>query len=115
MAPFPCILQWLSDNMVSPKMADEGSIRSRSYSMKTLAASKLMPPISEGNNTSPKMAKATNLYRSSPNLPSSAFFFIQASMTFHLKPPSATLHWLIFPKPNKLTTSEAVSLNLRLR
>ena len=51
MAPFPCVLQWLSDNMVSPKMADEGLIRSRSYSMKTLAASKLMTPISEGNNT----------------------------------------------------------------
>ena len=89
MAPFPCVLQWLSDNMVSPKIADEGLIQSRSYSMKTLAASKLMTPISDGNNTSPKMAKATNLYRSSPNLPSSAFFFIRASMTFHLKPPSA--------------------------
>jgi hypothetical protein len=38
------------------------------------------------------MAKVTNLYRSSPNLPSSAFFFILALMTFHLKPPSATLH-----------------------
>jgi len=97
MAPFTCVLQWLSDNMVSPKMAEEGLILSRSYSMKTLAASKLMTPISEGNNTSPKMAKATNLYRSSPNLPFSEFFFIRASMTFHLKPPSTTLHWLIFP------------------
>jgi len=39
------------------------------------------------------------------------FFFILALITFHLKPLSATLHWLIFPKPNKLTTSEAVSSN----
>jgi len=92
MAPFPCILQWLSDNMVLAKIAKEGLIRSYSYSTKTFAASKLMTPISDGNNTSPKMAKATYLYRSSPNLPSSAFFFIPASMNFHLKPPSATLH-----------------------
>jgi hypothetical protein len=32
------------------------------------------------------MAKATNLYCSSPNLPFSTFFFIRASMTFLLKP-----------------------------
>jgi hypothetical protein len=87
MAPFPCILQWLSDSMVLAKIAEEGLIRSYSYSTKTFAASKLMTPILDGNNTSPKMAKATNLYRSSPNLPSSTFFFILASMTFHLKPP----------------------------
>jgi hypothetical protein len=34
-------------------------------------------------------------------LPSLAFFFILTLMTFRLNPPSATLHWLIFPKHNK--------------
>jgi len=115
MAPFPCVLQWLSDNMVLPKIAEDGLIRLCSYSMKTFAASKLMTPISNGNNTSSKMAKATNLYCSPPNLPSSTFFFIRASMTFLLKPPSAILHWLIFPRPNNLTTSEVMSSNLRMR
>jgi hypothetical protein len=44
-APLPFIMQWLSDNMVSAKIAEEGLIRSCSYSKKTLAASKLMTPI----------------------------------------------------------------------
>ena len=56
------------------------------------------------------MAKATNWYHSFPNLPSSKFFFILASITFHLKPLLAILHWLILPRPNNFTTSVAVPL-----
>jgi len=97
MAPFPCILQWLSDSTVSAKIAKEGLIRSCLYSMKAFATSKLMTLILDRSNTRPKMAKATNLYCSSPNLPSSIFFFIRASMTFHLKPPLATYIGWSFP------------------
>jgi len=97
MAHFPLILQWLSDSTVSAKITKEGLIWSYSYSIKAFAASKLMTLILDGNNTRPKMAKATNLYCLSPNLPSSTFFFIRASMTFHLKPPLATYICWSFP------------------
>ena len=113
-APFPCMLQWLTDNMVSAKIIAEGLIRSCLYFIKAFAASKLTL-ILDGNKTKPNMAKTTNPYRSSPNLPFLAFFFILASITFHLNPPSTTLHWLILPKHNKLTTFEVMSLNFCLR
>jgi len=73
-AHFPCILQWLIDSMVLAKILTEGLIRSHSYFIKVFVASKLMTPISDGNKTYPNIAKATSLYRSSPNLPSSTFF-----------------------------------------
>ena len=97
MTLFPCILQWLSDSMVSAKIAKEGLIRSCSYSMKAFAASKLVTLILDGNNTRQKMVKAANLYCSSPNLPSLTFLFIRASMTFHLKAPLATYIGWSFP------------------
>lgn len=113
-AHFPCILQWLIDSMVLAKIVTEGLIRLHSYFIKVFVASKLMTPISYGNRTNPSIAKATSLYRSSPNLPSSTFFFIWASMIFHLNPPLATPHRLIFPKHNNLTTFEVVSSNFLL-
>jgi hypothetical protein len=117
MDPFPCILQWLSDSMVSIKITAEELIRSCScsYFMKTFATFKLLTPISDRNRTKPNIAKATSLYHLSPNLPSLTFFFILALMIFHLNPLLATLHWLIFPKHNKLTTCKVVSLNFCLR
>jgi len=113
MALFPCILQWLSDSMVSSKITAERWIRSCLYFMKAfVVASKLMASILCGNRTKTNMVKATSFYCSSPNLPSLAFFFILALMILHLNPSSATLHWLIFPKCNKLTIFEVVSFNM---
>jgi hypothetical protein len=61
------------------------------------------------------MEKATSLYHSFPSFPSSEFFFILALMAFHLNPPLATLHWLIFPKHNNQITLEAIFSNLYLK
>jgi len=114
-APFPRILQWLSDNMVLANIAAKGLIWVCSYSTNAFAAFKLMTPISDGKGTKLNMAKATSLYRSFPSFPSSTFFFILASMAFHLNPPLVNLHWLIFPKHNNRNTLKAVFSNLCLK
>jgi hypothetical protein len=76
--------------MVSAKTVAKRLIRLCSYSMKAFTTSKLMTLISDRNKTNPNMEKASSLYHSSHNFPSSTFFLILASMTFHLNPSFAT-------------------------
>ena len=93
-AHFPCDLQRFKGREVSANIAKVRLFFPCLYLTKMLVASMLIiPTASEGNNTKPKIAKATNRHPSSPSLPLSLLVFNLLSIAFHLKSPEDVMYW----------------------